>query len=148
MLNVSQNFLIIDAKVTLNWEYEISKHSILFIWIPESNFFWNNFKRVPAKGRIERIAKGSFFNAKLKVLSLKGLKTVCVFKKTVYNVKVKNMDSAIQLIKHSKINNRQQAQKEIASLFFNVKGRSMQTKYQTINPKTKNPTIKNILPIQ
>ena len=141
MLHVNQNFLIIDAKVTLNWEYEIPKHSILFIWIPERIFFWNNFKRVPAKGSIERIAKGSFFNAKLKVLSFKGLKTVCVFNKTVYHVKVKNMDSAIQLIKHPKINNKQQAQKEIASLFFNIKG-------QTINTTTKTPTVKNILPIQ
>jgi hypothetical protein len=51
------------------------------------------------------------------------------------------MDSAIQLIKHPKINNKQQTQKEIASLFFNIKG-------QIIHPKTKTPTVKNILPIQ
>ena len=69
-------------------------------------------------------------------------------KRNVHSVDVKNIESKLSLIENATIINNRENHTEIASLFFNTKGQHLHTKHQTIQPKTKTPSIKNILPIQ
>ena len=88
---------------------------------------------------------------KIKQLHFWGFKTLCSIKRNAHAVDVKNIESKLSLIENATLINHRKYHAEIASLFFNIKGRSMHAnmhaKHLTVHTKTKTPSIKNILPI-
>ena len=88
------------------------------------------------------------FEVKIKQLHFWGFKTICSINRNAHAVDVRNIESKLSLIENATIINHRKYHAEIASLFFNMNGRSIHAKHLTLNPKNKTPSIKNILPIQ
>ena len=147
MLKIKDHYVLYGSTIDVNWNLDPNLR-FLFLWYPVSWLPWKNYNSIDSFGETTLHVNKKQVEVKIKKLHFWGFKTLYTIKRNVHSVDVKNIESKLSLIENSTIINHRKHNSEIASLFFNTKGQHLHTKYQTIQPKTKTPSIKNILPIQ
>ena len=147
MFKIKDHYILLGSTVDVSWELNPDLR-FLFLWYPISWLPWKNYKSIDSLGETSLHVNKKQFEVKIKQLHFWGFKTLCSINRNAHAVDVRNIESKLTLIENATLINHRKHQAEIASSFFNIKGRSMHAKHQTINPKTKTPSIKNILPIQ
>jgi hypothetical protein len=147
VFKVKEKYIFNTSTVDVEWNLDSTlKH--LFLWYPVSWLPWKNYTPIFFNGKMSLLVSENKFHVEIKQLHFWGFKSLYHIIKPVHSVKVKNIDSKLQLIKNPKIKNRHNRHAEIASLFFSKNLKKINTKITSINPKIKTPSIKNILPIQ
>jgi len=147
MLKIKDQYVLNGSTIEVSWNLDTNSR-FLFLWHPISWLPWKNYKSIDSFGETSLHVNKKHIEIKIKQLHFWGFKSLYSIKRNVHSVDVKNIQSKLSLIENATIINNRENHTEIASLFFNMKGQNLNTKYQTINPKTKTPSIKNILPIQ
>lgn len=147
MFKIKDHYILLGCTVDLCWELDPDLR-FLFLWYPISWLPWKNYKSIDPSGETSLHVNRKLFEVKIKQLHFWGFKTIEVIERNVHSVEVKNIESKLSLIENATLINHRKHHAEIASLFFNIKGRSIHAKHLTVHPKTKTPSIKNILPIK
>jgi hypothetical protein len=147
MFKIKDQYILLGSTVDVSWELDLDLR-FLFLWYPISWLPWKNYKSIDSFGETSLHINKKQIEVKIKQLHFWGFKTLCSIKRNVHIVEVENIESKLSLIENATLINHRENHAEIASLFFNMKNRNVQTKNQIINPKTNTPNIKNILPIQ
>ena len=146
MFKVKEKYIFNTSTVDVEWNLDSTlKH--LFLWYPVSWLPWKNYTPIFFNGKMSLLVSENKFHVEIKQLHFWGFKTLYTIKRNVHSVDVKNIESKLSLIENATIINHRENHVEVASLFFNTKGQNIHTKYKPIHPKTKTPSIKNILPI-
>jgi hypothetical protein len=146
MFKIKDHYILLGSTVDVSWELNPDLR-FLFLWYPISWLPWKNYKSIDSLGETSLHVNKKQIEVKIKQLHFWGFKTLYSINRNAHAVEVKNIENKLSLIENATLINHRKHQAEIASSFFNIKGRSMHAKHQTINPKTKTPSIKNILPI-
>jgi len=147
MFKIKDHYILIGSTVDVSWELDKNLRFV-FLWYPVSWLPWKNYKLIDSSGETSLHVNKKQIEVKIKQLHFWGFKTLGVIRRKVHSVEVKNIESKLSLIENATLINHRRQNIETANLFFNMKGRSIHAKHQTINPKTNTPSIKNILPIQ
>ena len=147
MLKIKDQYVLYASTIEVSWSLDTNL-KFLFLWYPISWRPWKNYKSIDSFGETTLHVNKKQIEVKIKQLHFWGFKSLYSIKRNVHSVDVKNIQSKLSLIENATIINNRENHTEIASLFFNTKGQNLNTKFQSINPKTKTPSIKNILPIQ
>ncbi len=147
MFKIKDHYILLGSTVDLSWELDPNLR-FLFLWYPISWLPWKNYRLIDSSGETSLHVSKKQIEVKIKQLHFWGFNTLRAIKRNIHSVEVKNNESKLSLIENATLINHRKHHAEIASLFFNMNGRSMQAKHLTVNTKTKTPSIKNILPIQ
>jgi hypothetical protein len=147
MFKIKDQYILLGSTVDVSWELDPDLR-FLFIWYPISWLPWKNYKSIDSLGETSLHVNKKQIEVKIKQLHFWGFKTLYSIYRNVNTIELKNIESKLSLIENATLINHRKHHAEIASLFFNMNGRSMRAKHLTVNPKTKTPSIKNILPIQ
>lgn len=146
MLKIKDHYVLYGSTIDVNWNLDPNLR-FLFLWYPVSWLPWKNYNSIDSFGETTLHVNKKQVEVKIKKLYFWGFKTLFSIKRNVHSVDVKNIESKLSLIENATIINNRENHTEIVSLFFNTKGQNIHTKYKPIHPKTKTPSIKNILPI-
>jgi len=147
MFKIKDHYILLGSTVDVSWVLNPDLR-FLFLWYPISWLPWKNYKSIDFLGETSLHVNKKQIEVKIKQLHFWGFKTLCSINRNAHAVEVKNIESKLSLIENATLINHRKYHAEIAGLFFNMNGRSMQAKHLTVNTKTKTPSIKNILPIQ
>ena len=96
MLTLNKQFLISGCDVTLNWVLPKTKKP-LFLWMPISFFFWENYIPIDNTGSRELIVNKEFLIAEIRELGLFGFRTICSLSIPVNFLNLENVTSKIRL---------------------------------------------------
>jgi hypothetical protein len=147
MFKVKKQYVLHGSNIEISWELDSTLKN-LFLYYPVSWLPWKNYTPISTSGNMALLVSDKKFEVKIKQLHFWGFKTLNYIKRNVHSIEVKNIESNLSLIENATFINHRKYHAEIASLFFNIKNKTIDTKYRTINATIKSPSIKNILPIQ
>jgi hypothetical protein len=147
MFKVKKQYILHGSTIEISWELDSTLKN-LFLYYRVSWLPWKNYTPISTSGNMALLVSDKKFEVKIEQLHFWGFKTLNYIKRNVHSIEVKNIESNLSLIENATIINHRKYHAEIASLFFNIKNKTIHAKYSTINPTIKSPSIKNILPIQ
>ena len=147
MFKVKKQYILHGSNIEISWDVNSTLKN-LFLYYPVSWLPWKNYTPISCNGKMSLLVSENKFHVEIKQLHFWGFKSLYHIIKPVHSVKVKNIDSKLQLIKNPKIKNRHNLHAEIASLLFSKNLKRINTKITSINAKIKTPSVTNILPIQ
>ena len=147
MLKIKNHYILLGSTIDVSWDLEPNLR-FLFLWYPVSWLPWKNYKSIDTFGETSLHVTKKRVDVKIKQLHFLGFKTLLSIKRSVHTVDIKNIGSKLALIENATLINNSKNHVEIASLFFYMKSRSMNSKHQNLNTTINTPSIKNILPIQ
>jgi hypothetical protein len=109
--------------LTLNWKVNPSEKQ-LYLWVPESIWFWKNYTAIPYKGHSSFLASGKTFKAKIKCVGFIGFETLEAFSAPVHNVVIKNIETDTGLTKGTSYRNHRELNADIGKFPFHQKNRA------------------------
>ena len=124
MISTDQKFLLQGSSIVLNWELKPTRKQ-LYLWVPESIWFWKNYTRIPYNGHTSLILSGNTFKVKIKQLSFINLETIETFSAPIHKVDIKNLETEIGVTKGASYPNHREFNADLGKFGFYEKNKSM-----------------------
>jgi hypothetical protein len=96
MLTLDKQFLIVGSEVTLNWDVPKTNRR-LFLWIPTSFFFWENYTPIESRGSRKLIVNKNILIAEIRELKFPRFRIIHSLSVPVNLMNLKNVASKIRV---------------------------------------------------